>query len=73
MTPHETAAALRAGTPLVDIREADEFREVFYSVLDAEKPRWIRSLQVRGIAVPNQLKDEIVMLVNDLREAKMHA
>ncbi|WP_436416498.1 phospholipase [Petrimonas sp.] len=54
-------------------READEFREVFYSVLDAEKPRWIRSLQVRGIAVPNQLKDEIVMLVNDLREAKMHA
>lgn len=52
--------------------EADEFREVFYSVLDEEKPRWVRSLQVRGIAVPDQLKDEIVMLVSDLREAKMH-
>ena len=26
MTPHDAAAALRAGTPLVDIREADEFR-----------------------------------------------
>ena len=26
MTPHETAAALRAGIPRVDIREADEFR-----------------------------------------------
>lgn len=53
--------------------EADEFREVFYSVLDEEKPRWIRSLQVRGIAIPNQMKDEILMIVNDLREQKMHA
>lgn len=26
MTPHDTAAAMRAGAPLVDIREADEFR-----------------------------------------------
>lgn len=29
--------------------EIDEFREVFYSVLDEEKPRWIRSLQMRDI------------------------
>lgn len=53
--------------------EADEFREVFYTVLDEEKPRWIRSLQLREIAVPDQMKDEIVLVVTDLREAKMHA
>lgn len=53
--------------------EADEFREIFYSVLDEEKPRWIRSLQRRGIALPDQLKDEVLMIVNELRTQKMHA
>ncbi len=54
-------------------KEVEEFREVFYTVVDEEKPRWVRSLQLRGIAVPDQIKDEIVLVVNDLREAKMHA
>lgn len=53
--------------------EAEEFREVFYSVVDKEKPRWVRSLQLREIAVPDQVKDEIILVVCDLREAKMHA
>ncbi len=50
--------------------EADEFRDVFYSVLDEEKARWIRSLQLREIAIPNQMKDEVVMIISELREAK---
>ena len=53
-------------------QEADEFREVFYTVLDEEKPRWIRSLQMREIALPDQLKDEVLMIVRDLRAQKMH-
>ena len=53
--------------------EVDEFREVFYSVLDEEKPRWIRSLQMRDISLPDQLKDEVLMFVNELRAQKMHA
>jgi len=53
--------------------EVDEFREVFYSVLDEEKPRWVRSLQMRGISLPDQLKDEVLMFVNELRAHKMHA
>ncbi len=53
--------------------EVEEFREVFYSVLDEEKPRWVRSLQMRNISVPNQLKDEVLMFVNELRAEKMHA
>lgn len=53
--------------------EVDEFREVFYSVLDKEKPRWVRSLQMRDISLPNQLKDEVLMFVNELRAQKMHA
>ena len=54
-------------------KEVEEFRDVFYTIVDEEKPRWVRSLQLREIAVPDQMKDEIVLLVNDLREAKMHA
>ena len=53
--------------------EADEFRDVFCSVLDEEKPRWVRSLQMRGISLPDQLKDEVLMFVNELRAHKMHA
>ncbi|HBG58394.1 phospholipase [Proteiniphilum sp. UBA1028] len=53
--------------------EVDEFREVFYSVLDEEKPRWVRSLQMRGISLPDQLKDEVLMFVNEQRAHKMHA
>ena len=53
--------------------EVDEFREIFYTLLDEDKPRWVRSLQVRGIQVPDQLKDEILMVVNDMRVQKMHA
>jgi len=53
--------------------EVDEFREVLYTVLDQEKPRWVRSLQMRGISLPDELKDEVLMIVNELREHKMHA
>ncbi|WP_298645798.1 phospholipase [uncultured Proteiniphilum sp.] len=53
--------------------EIDEFREIFYSVLDQEKPRWVRSLCMRGISLPDQLKDEVLMIVNELRTEKMHA
>jgi hypothetical protein len=54
-------------------QEVDEFREVFYSLLDDEKPRWIRSLQMRDISLPDQLKDEVLLFVNELRAQKMHA
>lgn len=52
-------------------KEVDEFRDIFYSILDEEKQRWIRSLQLRDIAVPDQMKDEILMVVCDIREAKL--
>ncbi len=52
-------------------KEVDEFRDIFYTIVDEEKPRWIRSLQLRDIAMPNQMKDEVVLVVCDLREAKL--
>lgn len=52
--------------------EADEFREIFYTVMDGEKPKWIRSLQMREISLPDQMKDEVVMVVSDMRDVKLH-
>jgi hypothetical protein len=52
--------------------EANDFREVFYTMNDEDKPRWIRSLVRRGIEIPNQLKDEILLVVNDLRAAHLN-
>lgn len=49
------------------LTEAEEFREIFYTIHDEEKPRWVRSLQLRQISLPDQMKDEVVLIVNDLR------
>ncbi len=61
-----------SGKPSDDYTEKniEEFREIFYSIFDEDKPKWIRSLQQRGIAVPDQLKDEIILFINELRNSK---
>ena len=53
--------------------QVEEFRQIFYTLMDEDKPKWVRSLQQRNIEVPNQLKDEILMIINDLRNHKMHS
>lgn len=47
--------------------EVNEFREVFDTLLDQDKARWVRSLEKRAIAIPNELRDEIILIINDLR------
>ncbi|MCF0245005.1 MAG: hypothetical protein HUK06_09535 [Bacteroidaceae bacterium] len=44
--------------------EADEFREVLYSMMTDEVKEWNRSLVLRGINVPDQIKDELLMLLS---------
>ncbi|MDR3261897.1 MAG: phospholipase [Tannerella sp.] len=43
----------------------DEFREVFYTLREAEVAGWIRSLQVRGIHLPDSLKDEAFLIIGE--------
>ena len=45
--------------------EVDEFRDVLYTLRPEEVKAWNRSLVLRGIQVPDALKDELFMLVND--------
>ena len=60
------------GTPSDAYTEevVEEFREILYSMYDDDRPRWVRSLQKRGIAIPDQLKDEVFMFVNELRASR---
>lgn len=43
--------------------EAEQFREVLYTMRQDEVAGWNRSLLLRGINVPDQIKDELVMLI----------
>ena len=37
-------------------QQEDEFRDIFYTMLDEDVAGWVRSLQLRGIALPDNLK-----------------
>lgn len=43
--------------------EAEEFAEVLYTMQPHEAKEWNRSLILRGINVPNQVKDELIAMI----------
>ena len=45
--------------------EAEQFREVLMTMLPTDAKGWNRSLILRGINVPDQVKDELVLLLGD--------
>ncbi|RHJ80991.1 phospholipase [Parabacteroides sp. AM08-6] len=45
----------------------DEFREVLYTLQDIEVAGWLRSLQLRGVNLPDALKDEAFLIVGERR------
>ncbi len=47
--------------------ETEEFREVLYTMREVEVAAWVRSLQLRGVELPDGLKDEVLMIVGEQR------
>lgn len=47
--------------------EVEEFAEVLHTMRQEEVAGWCRSLTLRGIHLPDQLKDETVMLIDDMK------
>ena len=43
--------------------EAEEFREVLYTMRPEEVRAWTRSLTLRGISLPDQVKDEVFVFM----------
>ncbi len=53
--------------------ETEEFRNIFYSLLDEEKSHWLRSLHARNISLPTPLKDEVCRVIDEVNAGKQHA
>ena len=53
--------------PVFPQEEEEEFRDVFYTMRDDEVAGWVRSLQLRGIELPNSIKDEVFLIVGERR------
>ncbi len=49
--------------------QIEQFRDVLYTMRDTEVAGWVRSLQLRGVALPDALKDEVILIVGERRSA----
>lgn len=47
--------------------EVEEFSEVLYTCREDEVAGWSRSLQLRGIELPDELKDELFLIIGERR------
>lgn len=47
--------------------EIEEFDEVFTTLRSEDVAGWIRSLQLRGITLPDALKDDVILVVSERR------
>ena len=47
--------------------QEDEVRDVFYTMQDTDVAGWVRSLQRRGIALPDNIKDEVFLIIGERR------
>ena len=47
--------------------EIDEFREILYTMQEVEVAGWVRSLQLRAVELPDELKDEVFLIVGERR------
>ena len=46
---------------------SEEFRDILYSMQETDVAGWSRSLQLRGIGLPDELKDELFLIVGERR------
>ena len=46
-----------------DNEEVEQFAEVLHTMWETDVSGWIRSLQLRGIELPDNLKDEVLLLL----------
>ncbi|MCD8288057.1 MAG: phospholipase [Porphyromonadaceae bacterium] len=49
--------------------EIGEFEEVFYTLAPTDVAGWVRSLQLRNIALPDELKVEVLLVVGEQRSS----
>lgn len=50
--------------------EIEEFREILLSLIPEDIAGWGRSIQLRNINLPNEIRDELFMIISEARQAK---
>ena len=57
------------GTPSNEYTEEQcaLFRDILYTMQSHEVAGWVRSLQLRGIELPDEVKDEVILIVGERR------
>lgn len=53
--------------------QIEEFRDVFYTMQETDVAGWVRSLQWRGVELPDELKDEVYLIVGERRMTNNHS
>ena len=48
-------------------KEIEEFRDILYTMQETDVAGWVRSLQLRGINLPDEVKDEVFLIVGERR------
>ena len=56
----------RTGDTYTD-EETNQFRDVLYTMQDIDVAGWVRSLQLRGVELPDDLKDEVFLIIGERR------
>ena len=51
-----------------DEKAIEEFSEVLYTLREVEVAGWLRSLQLRHINLPDRLKDEAFLIIEEVRK-----
>ena len=50
--------------------QIEEFRDVLYTLQSDEVAGWLRSMQLRGIHLPDIIREEALMVVTDFRKKR---
>lgn len=53
--------------------ESEQFRDVLLTLLPDDIAGWARSVQLRGIALPIDVRDELIMMISEARASRTHA
>jgi hypothetical protein len=48
--------------------EVEEFRNVFYTMQEDDVPGWVKSLRQRELEIPDSLKDEVLLVLREIRK-----
>ena len=52
--------------------EIEEFRNVLLTLLPGDIAGWGRSIQLRGIELPDDVRDELLLIVAEARKSSVH-